>query len=635
MSNVTSFSGKQVSPPEAPRSPGVTKIYLLGMMRAIGPKGENLLPRAKKTQAVLACLCLARGERLLRNRLAGLIWDRSGEAQAKDSLRHALSDLERTGRWSIETDQDTVRLDVTHCWIDAFETPQASDLLLDSLYGISSAFDQWLVGERSRFEARWQEKLEAELADLVRIAAGSELRAAAARKLLNLVPTHEVAVRSLLTAFVDMGDRSQAIREYERFRVVISNNLGMQPSEPTVALYEAIRAGSRARVTPARDRNAGVIGGTTSGPGQSLQPSVAVLPFQNLSAQAGDDHLAEGLAEDLFEALSRIPSLFVVSRLSAAIFKHQDRPPAEIGEALGVRYLLSGSLRKAGDQLRLVAELTEAPTGAVLWVSRLDETCEDLLDLQNRLAERVVRHVAPHLRSAEIKRVQRKRPEHQDGYDLLLRAQESMHSPSRTVFETAGELFQRAIERDPHFAQALAWRAHWHVMRVGQGWSPDPVGDTGQADYFADRAIECDATEPLAFAVRGHVAAYLRKDFDHARACFDKAVQINPNGPRAWLWNAAVHAWVGEGRPAIEKINRAMSLAALRSADLCVQRYRQHGVPCRCPVHARYRVCVTLHAGKPELYDGVQGVDLWFGVERTGDRSSGTRASTPSTAAGL
>ena len=422
MSNVTSFSGKQVSPPEAPRSPGVTKIYLLGMMRAIGPKGENLLPRAKKTQAVLACLCLARGERLLRNRLAGLIWDRSGEAQAKDSLRHALSDLERTGRWSIETDQDTVRLDVTHCWIDAFETPQASDLLLDSLYGISSAFDQWLVGERSRFEARWQEKLEAELADLVRIAAGSELRAAAARKLLNLVPTHEVAVRSLLTAFVDMGDRSQAIREYERFRVVISNNLGMQPSEPTVALYEAIRAGSRARVTPARDRNAGVIGGTTSGPGQSLQPSVAVLPFQNLSAQAGDDHLAEGLAEDLFEALSRIPSLFVVSRLSAAIFKHQDRPPAEIGEALGVRYLLSGSLRKAGDQLRLVAELTEAPTGAVLWVSRLDETCEDLLDLQNRLAERVVRHVAPHLRSAEIKRVQRKRPEHQDGYDLLLRA---------------------------------------------------------------------------------------------------------------------------------------------------------------------------------------------------------------------
>src|SRR5438067_2188742 len=111
--------------------------------------------------------------------------------------------------------------------------------------------------------------------------------------------------------------------------------------------------------------------------------------------------------------------------------------------------------------------------------------------------------------------------EHQDAYDLLLRAQESMHNPSRTVFEDAEQLFERAIARDPQFAEALAWRAHWHVMRVGQGWSPDPARDTGQADYFADRAIECDQTEPLAFAVRGHVAAYLRKDFDLARACFE------------------------------------------------------------------------------------------------------------------
>jgi TolB-like protein/Tfp pilus assembly protein PilF len=531
------------------------------MMRAVGPAGENILPRPKKTQAVLACLCLAPGERLLRSRLAGLIWDRSGEVQARDSLRHALSELTRAGKWPIETDHDTARLDATDCWIDAFDSPDRSDLLLDSLYGVSPAFDQWLLGERNRFENRWQEALERELNELVSDAAAPELRAAAARKLLNFVPTHEAAVRTLMTAFVEMEERAQAIREYERFRLVMSNSLGMLPSEKTVASYEAIRLESRVRGTPRANRSVAPIGASNAPSGRVLQPSIAVLPFRNFSGEPGHEYLAEGLTEDLVEALSRVANLFVVSRLSAAAFKQQDRPPAEIGEALGVRYLLSGSVRAVGDQLRLIIELTDAATGAALWISRLDEKCSDLLELQNRLAGSVVRYVAPHLRSAEIKRVRRKRPEHQDAYDLLLRAQENMHTPSRTVFESAEQLFENAIACDPQFAEALAWRAHWHVMRVGQGWSPDPARDTTQADYFAERAIECDPTEPLAFAVRGHIAAYLRKDFDLALACFDTALQINPNGARAWLWNAAVHAWLGEGTPAIEKINRAMALA--------------------------------------------------------------------------
>ena len=578
MNNVTSLNSKRAnSTRDGAASQRITRIYLLGMMRAIGPAGENILPRAKKTQAVLAYLCLAQGNRTLRSRIAGVIWDRSGEAQARDSLRHALNELNRAGCWRLERDHDTVRLDIKSCWIDAFENPQQSDLLLDSLYGISPSFDQWLVGERMRFENRWQTSLEKELNELVAGNAAPELRAAAARKLLNFVPTHEPAVRNLMTAFVELEDRAQAIREYERFRVVVSTSLGMPPSGKTVALYEAIRLESRVRA--ARPSNgsrqaAGKVGAQTgqevdltgtdassASPARDLQPSIAVLPFRNLSGEPRHDHVAEGLTDDLVEALSRVPSLFVISRLSAAAFRNQDRSLPEIGGALGVRYVLSGSVRIVGDQLRLVVELADTATGAPLWISRIDEKFSDLLEVQNRIAETVVRSVAPHLRSAELKRVRIKRAEDFTAYDFFLRAQENMHSPSRAVFESSEQLFEGAIAREPQYAAAHAWLAYWHVMRVGQGWSPDRAVDTRQAEFWAKRAIECDPMEAMAFAVQGHAAAYLHKDFDLAFECFETALQLNPNSARAWLWNASAHGWTGDGAKAVKKINRAMALS--------------------------------------------------------------------------
>jgi TolB-like protein/DNA-binding SARP family transcriptional activator len=555
----------------------MSRIHLLGQMRVLGPNDENILPRARKTQAILAYLCLSDGERLSRSRIAGVIWDRSGEAQARDNLRHALYELDRAGaNWRLEKERHTVRLDTAACWIDALESPERADLLLESLDGISPSFDQWLVGERVRYEARWQTILEQKLDDLVEQNAAPTLRAGAARKLLNVVPTCEHAIRGLMKAFADLDEGAEAIREYERFRLMADTN-GLPLSEKTVALYEAIRLGSRMRALRPSDgieKTAGSasapaqekldqVGAEASGaaPPAALEPSMAVLPFRNLSVEKGHELVAEGLAEDLVEALSRVPSLFVISRLSAAAFKKQDTPPREIGRALGVRYVLSGSVRMTGERLRLIVELTDTGTGRALWVSKFDEKVSDLLEVQNHLAETVVQSVAPHLRSAEVKRVRIKRPEHQDAYDLFLRAQENMHSPSRAVFETAGPLFGSAIDREPHYAAALAWKAYWHVMRVGQGWSPDRVLDTKQAENFAQRAIECDHLEAMGFAVQGHLAAYLHKNFDSAFACFETALRNNPNSARAWLWNAAAHAWLGEGAPAVEKINRAMALS--------------------------------------------------------------------------
>lgn len=575
MNNVTKFRRKTGTRPD-PISKREVRVHLLGRMRAIGSSGENILPRAKKTQAVLAYLILTQGEGLLRNRVAGMIWDRSGETQARESLRHALNELNRTGYWQLEKDHDTVRLDISGYWVDAFEIPEQPDMLLENLYGVSPAFDHWLVGERTRLEHFWQSRLEKELHELTNLGAAPELRAAAARNLLNVVPSHEAAVRSLMTAFVDLGEHSQAIREYERFQRVLTSSLGVPPSEKTAALYEAIRLGSRARAARAtqvpeqngyssKERSSAQLYASVSNSARQtpdcVQPSIAVLSLRNLSGESAHDYVSEGLVEDLVEALARIPDLFVVSRLSAASFRTLQRPPEGIGEALGVRYVLSGSIRIIADRLRLIVTLTDAVGGATLWISRIDEKFSDLLEVQSRLAEKIVRSVAPHVRSAELKRVRIKHPAHQGAYDLLLRAQESMHSPLRSVFESAERLLEEAIAQEPDYAAALAWLAHWHVMRVGQGWSPDDAHDAAQADRHARRAVECDPTEPLAFAVQGHVSSYFHKDFQQALSCFERALRVNPNASRAWLWSAYTHAWIGCGSQAVQNVVRAMDLS--------------------------------------------------------------------------
>ena len=286
-----------------------------------------------------------------------------------------------------------------------------------------------------------------------------------------------------------------------------------------------------------------------------------MLPFRNLSGDPAHHFVAEGLVEDLIEALSRVPNFFVISRLSTLAFRDQDRPPREIGNVLGVRYVLSGSLRVFEDRLRLSIELTDTQLGAALWFSKLDERFADLFAVQDRLSEMIVRQVAPHLRAAEINRIRVKRPDSLEAYELFLRAQENMHNSSRAVFETSEALFEAAIAKDPHYAAALAWRARWHVLRVGQGWSPDPAQDATQADRYARAAIECNSMEPMAFAVHGHVASYLYKDFDLAFRRFEAALQINANAAPAWMWSAAARAWMGDGPRAIEEINKAMALS--------------------------------------------------------------------------
>lgn len=570
VTDLASVRRKKILPSASPsESQRITRIYLLGPMRAVGPDGEDILPRGRKTRALLAYLCLAQGERVSRSRLIGLLWDRSEDAHARMSLRQALSELNAVvntqGSALVEIDREGVRANLGACWIDALAAPAQLERLLEDLEGVSPPFDQWLAAERTRFEDGVRTNLEDELAKLVEEHAAPELLAAAARRLINFDPTHEAAARTLMTAFVRMGDRAQAIREFERCRTALRTALDLAPSKETMALYQAVRLVSAGEISaPAgqgRSEAAVPRAPAQLEEGDDQPPSIAVLPFRSLFLETDRDYAAEGLVEDLIETLSRLPNFFVISRLSTLSFRNQDRPPQEIGEALGVRYVISGSMRMVGDRLRLNVELTDTRKGMALWSSRLDERCFDLLEVQNRLADGIARRVAPYLRAAEIKRARTKPPERLEAYDLFLQAQENMHNSSRAVFESSERLFDAAFARDPRYSTALAWRAYWHVLRVGQGWSPNPEHDTAQAELFARRAVESNRMEAMALAVEGHIASYLHKDFDLAFQHFEAAHRINPNAAPAWLWSAAAHAWIGDGRRSVEEINRAQSLS--------------------------------------------------------------------------
>jgi len=585
------------------------RIYLVGTMRAIAPGGADFLPKGRKTRGVLACLCLTQGERISRNRLIGLLWDRSAEAQARMSLRQSLSELNsivnRHVPGLVEIGRDSIQLDARKCWVDALAIIEVStdatvdtsnlvrpysERLLEDLDGITPSFDQWLAAERTSFEDRVRKILEAELDRLTEQNARPEVRAAAARRLINFEPTHEGAVRSLMKAFAQMGDRAQAVREFERCRQVLQRMLDLPPSKETIAVYEAVRveapqlASTAMFDEPAAEQSSEVTepasaplppvrweitraGSAATAQASSLGreprhgPSIAVLPFRNLTGDSAHHFVAEGLVEDLIEALSRVPNFFVISRLSTLAFRNQDRHPREIGNVLGVRYVISGSLRVLDDRLRLTIELTDTQLGAALWFAKFDERFLDLFEVQDRLAEMIVRKVAPYLHAAEMNRIRVKRPDSLEAYELFLRAQENMYNSSRSVFETSEALFEAAIAKDPNYAAALAWRAYWHVLRVGQGWSPDPAHDATQADRYARAAIECNSMEPIALAVHGQVASYLYKDFDLAFRRFEAALRINANAAPAWMWSAAAHAWMGDGRRAIEEINQAMALS--------------------------------------------------------------------------
>ena len=293
------------------------------------------------------------------------------------------------------------------------------------------------------------------------------------------------------------------------------------------------------------------------------RPSLAVIPFVLRSNDPRFEFMGDGLADETIASLSRAADFFVVSRLSSMAFRKAPLSVSSVGEILGVRYVLSGSVQIADSRALLVAELADSRDGRILWSERFPCDIMDVFAMQEELARAVVRNVAPFVRTLELTRARISNFDQLDAYSLTLRGVDLMHRMSRDDFLSARGALEAAIRRDPISPAPHAWLAKWHVLRMAVGASVDPEGDRQAATVSAERALACDSKDALALAVDAHVAAWARHDLRTAERRLSEALASNPNEPLAWLWNAIVHAWRGRGRQAAESAERALSLSPL------------------------------------------------------------------------
>ena len=292
------------------------------------------------------------------------------------------------------------------------------------------------------------------------------------------------------------------------------------------------------------------------------KPSIAVLPFENMSGDPEQEYFADGMVEDIITGLSRSRSLFVIARTSSFTYKGKAVDIKQVGRELGVRYVLEGSVRKAGNRVRVTGQLVDAATGNHIWADRYDSTLEDIFDLQDRVTMSVIGAIVPQLERAEIARAQRKPTESLQAYDYYLRALASFYRFTREANIAALKLTQTANNLDPDFAAPFALGANCFVQRWAFGWGGVGAEDITEARRLARRALELDKDDPRVLAQAGNALAILGGEVEGA-ALLARAISLDPNLAVARIWNGYVQLRLGDGDAATEQFQIAIRMSPL------------------------------------------------------------------------
>jgi TolB-like protein/Flp pilus assembly protein TadD len=293
------------------------------------------------------------------------------------------------------------------------------------------------------------------------------------------------------------------------------------------------------------------------------RPSIAALPFVNLSKDADDDYFADGIVEDIILALSRIRWLFVIARNSSFTYKGRAVDVRQVGRELGVRYVLEGSVRKIGAKVRITGQLVDATTGTHLWGERFEGTFEDIFALQDQFAASVVGAVAPQLEFAEIERSKQKPTERLDAYGYYLRGLAKFHLATKSGIDEALALFYKSIEIDPDFASAYGMAAGCYYWLKMNRWLKDRRVDGDEAGRLASRAVKLGKNDAVALTRGGHAWPHFGGDLETCRAYVDRALVLNPNLSTIWYLGGYQRVSMGEHDDAIAYFLRAMRLSPL------------------------------------------------------------------------
>jgi len=282
------------------------------------------------------------------------------------------------------------------------------------------------------------------------------------------------------------------------------------------------------------------------------KPSIAVLPFQNLSGDPEQEYFADGMVEEIITALSRIRWLFVIARNSSFTYKGQAIDVKQIGRELGVRYILEGSVRKVGGRVRITAQLIDATNGAHLWADRFDGSLEDVFDLQDKIAISAAGVVEPALQAAEIRRASARPTKDLTTYDLYLRALSHFMTYDKERILQALDWLRQALDRDPHYSPALALAANFRLHLDVNDWADDGEANRNTAVDLARQALRITVDEPDILAQTAFVLAYFGDDIKACSSLTDRALELNPSSSYAWLCSGWIRLYAGQPDAAIE-----------------------------------------------------------------------------------
>jgi DNA-binding SARP family transcriptional activator/TolB-like protein len=535
------------------------RVTLFGQMQAEDSGGHSVLPRSRKTRAVLAVLALAGSRQVLRTRLTGLLWSRRGSEQARASLRQSVHELQRAlgshAAALLRADRNHLVLNEDRLWVDASvlakataTAPQGLELfqpsLLDDLTNLDPAFDRWIADERLRMTQ--SARLVAE--QLLVIHGDVRSRIAAAERLLAIDPVHEGAWQALIQAHIDRSDRAAARSAAERCRATFSF-AGLNPSRDIALWLGSLPLG----------RLPALSGLQRSEPAQNIR---LVVQVPRVLDRAGSDFQLAGFAEEITVAVSRFRWISCAAGVSAPAMDGTEAAEPRAWQRHDVDYLLDSTVQHSENRLRIISRLLDVHDGGqVVWAHRIDQQVQDALTLQGEIAGEMAAQIDPVLLLREGKRLVSRQLDDPTAYVLVHRAIPAIYRLEPSSFHAAGAMLGQAVAIDPGNAPAHAWWAYWHLLLVGQGWANDPLAAALRAGELAECAVMLDPCDARALTLVGHVRGFLHKRAEEACALHERALSLNANLPLAWCFYGFAHCYLGNHDEAIRQISHAQRLS--------------------------------------------------------------------------
>jgi TolB-like protein len=515
----------------------VLSIKLLGGFEAHFQSGESIPPIGRKAQALLAYLAIAPGTPQPREKLTGLLWSDRGEAQARSSLRQALSELrkalagaeppplETAGEAvSLAADAVVVDADVLGRLIDGGERPSLESAvelyrgdLLDGIAAPDPAFEDWLRDARRETRELACQAM-ARLLDMQSADGEAEAALATARRLVALDPLQESAHRTIMGLHAARGERSLALKQYQACRDLLREELGVEPDRETVGLHDEIkREDQSGRETPAE-------------PAPPVKPAIAVLPFDNLSGDPEQAYFADGMTRALITELGRLPNLAVMAAASTFAYEGRRVTVAEVSRDLGARYVVEGGIQKSGRRFRVTAQMTDAETGRQIWGDRFDGDLGDIFEIQDELTKQICGHLYLPLLEHRFSKARHKPTASADGYDLYMRALHHVERPTQSGTKEALDHCRRILEMDPGFALVYELLMWIHIHEAWNGWVEDPGPALQAARKESERGVALANTDTYLRGSLGFIEV-LQGDIERGLENLRSAVDLIPGDP--------------------------------------------------------------------------------------------------------